>query len=140
MLGGVPFVAKSVIAFAIRDSDHGLDKIYSMEFFPDAGVTCKTRLKETASLDIKDFKGATTEWAPLKTAEPAATEHDLRTINDASVSVTSSSLGRNAWISFDAIGFELGDTVSGTAAIVNTEKDPSKAVNVGGHFTATVCH
>jgi hypothetical protein len=140
-LSGQPFDARAALAFVWHSKERNVDEVHSIEFFADANVTCRTRTKETESLDVTAFGGAASDAPILNAPQPAELEHDLKKLQSGNVaSFSASSIDGQAWVSFDALAFKGGETLSGTVAFATAKSAPTaKEAHGGGRFTATIC-
>jgi hypothetical protein len=140
-VAGQPFLARSALAFVWHDANPASDHIRTIEFYPDAGVTCAKRTAARESIDVSAFAGGSSVAPEIGVAEPASLAHDLRTlVGGRSVGFKSADLGTHSWVTFDKMAFEAGDVVSGSVVMLaRLAEPPEKQVAVGGRFEATVC-
>jgi hypothetical protein len=140
-VAGRPFLARSALALVWHDTTSASDSIHTIEFYPEAGVTCAKRKAESESIDVSAFGGGSSVAWEIGITEPANLAHDLRTlVGGRSVGFKSADLGKHSWVTFDELGFKAGDVVSGSVVMLaRLAEPPEKQVAVGGKFEATVC-
>ncbi len=144
--GGEKFEYKTALVIVQKDFNMKKEYVYSVEFYPDADVSCSSRWDDQKkhAYFFVDYLGGSSVTYNFKGSPQPATAHMSYPKKGGGLSNWKSfgySGGARAAIKFDKLSFENGDKVSGSVwAESSSDAKADEKGKIGGKFEGKVCN